>query len=153
MTGPHVDASLRVFFDVDYTLLGQDLTLRPGAADVFARLVGDGHEIYVWSGFGERARDMARVGLAPHVSGYFRKPLSGLYLHHSAWGLSFRPDFVVDDHPGPVAYLGGLVVSAYVDRTTPDDGAMWRVYDAVRAQSTSSQNSTCRSEERAHAWT
>src|SRR5581483_276653 len=111
----------RVFFDVDYTLIGQDLTVRPGAEVLFSRLVDDGQEVYVWSGFGERSRDIARAGLAPYVSGYFRKPLSGLYLHHSAWGLPFRPDFVVDDHPGPVAYLGGVVVSPYVDRRTPDD--------------------------------
>src|SRR5262245_64197341 len=96
--------SLRVFFDVDYTLLGQDQTLRPGADELFRRLIADGHEISIWSGFGERSQDIARCGLDPYVSGYYRKPLSGYHLHHSAWGLPFRPDFVVDDHPGPVAY-------------------------------------------------
>lgn len=126
---------MRVFFDVDYTLLGQDLTVRPGTEDLFSRLVAEDHEIYVWSGFGKRTRDITQAGLDAYVSDYFRKPLSGLYQHHSTWGLPFRPDFVVDDHPGPVAYLGGLQVAPYIDRHTTDDGVMDRVYHAVRAAS------------------
>jgi hypothetical protein len=122
---------MRVFFDVDYTILGQDGSLRPGTRVLFETLIADGHQIYIWSGFGERREDVRRIGLDDLVSGYFQKPLSGYHLGHESWGLPFRPDFVVDDHPGLAVYLPGFVVTAYVDRCTPDDGTMARVYEAL----------------------
>jgi hypothetical protein len=122
---------VRVFFDVDYTILGQDGSVRPGTRVLFEAIVADGHQIYVWSGFGERRADLRRTGLDDLISGYFRKPLSGFHLGHDAWGLPFRPDFVVDDHPGLMVYLPGFVVTAYVDRSTPDDGTMARLHKAL----------------------
>ena len=35
---------MKIFFDVDYTILGLDDTLRPGTLDTFQKLLDDGHE-------------------------------------------------------------------------------------------------------------
>jgi hypothetical protein len=123
---------VRVFFDVDFTILGQDGTLRPGTLELFSTLVDDGHQVYVWSGFGDRSKDVRRLGLDHLVTGYFRKPLSGLADGHEAWELPFRPDFVIDDHPGPVAFIGGYHISAYVDGTSSEDREMVAVYEAIK---------------------
>jgi hypothetical protein len=123
---------MRIFFDVDLTILGQDGTLRPGTRELFVRLVDEGHEVYVWSGFGDRRDDLARHDLDGMVHGYYRKPLTRMYASHEEWGLPFRPDFVVDDHPGPPLYMGGINVEPYVDRTSAStDTEMARVYDAI----------------------
>ena len=43
---------MKIFFDVDYTILGLDDTLRPNTKETFQRLLDDGHEIHIWSGMG-----------------------------------------------------------------------------------------------------
>jgi len=45
---------LKIFFDVDYTILAVDNSLRPGTRDTFEKLISDGHEVYIWSGVGLR---------------------------------------------------------------------------------------------------
>jgi hypothetical protein len=123
---------MRIFFDVDFTILGQDGSLRPGTRELFVRLVDEGHEVYVWSGFGERWDDLRRHGLDGIVHGAFSKPVTGQSAGHEAWGLPFAPDFVVDDHPGLPVFVGGINVTAYVDRlSTSDDTEMERVYEAI----------------------
>jgi len=127
-------ARVRVFFDVDYTILGQDGSLRPGTREVFELLTAAGHEVFIWSGFGNRSREIERLGLGHLVSGYFTKPLVDVHLGHEEWAhpVPFRPDFVVDDHPGPVQYHEGIVVTAYVDsRNHSDDVMMREVYPAI----------------------
>ena len=47
-------ASMNIFFDVDYTILGLDDSLRPGTKETFRKLIDDGHSIYIWSGVGLR---------------------------------------------------------------------------------------------------
>ena len=66
----------RIFFDVDYTLLGVDGSLRPGARDVLARLRDDGYRIYVWSGNGIRWRDIRKHGLESLVEDCLEKPVA-----------------------------------------------------------------------------
>jgi hypothetical protein len=123
---------MRIFFDVDLTIIGQDGSLRPGTRELFARLIDEGHEIYVWSGFGERWEDLRRHDLDGMVHGVFSKPLSRQWAGHEAWGLPFAPDFVVDDHPGLPTYVGGINVTAYVDRRrSSEDTEMDRVYLAI----------------------
>jgi hypothetical protein len=72
----------------------------------------------VWPGFGERSDDLRSHFIDGSVRGYLNKPLSGYYLGHEHWGLPFAPDFVVADHPGPVAYLGAMVVRALTSIAT-----------------------------------
>ena len=45
---------MKIFFDVDYTILGLDDSLRPGTMETLAQLKEEGNEIYIWSGMGER---------------------------------------------------------------------------------------------------
>ncbi|MET0628370.1 MAG: hypothetical protein ABW033_07930 [Acidimicrobiia bacterium] len=123
---------MRIFFDVDLTIIGQDGSLRPGTRQLFLRLVDEGHEVYVWSGFGERWDDLRRHDLHEIVHGVYRKPLTRMYASHEEWGLPFRPDFVVDDHPGPAVYMGGINVEPYIDRhAAATDKEMDRVYEAI----------------------
>src|SRR5262245_42032041 len=125
---------MRIFFDVDLTIIGQDGTLRPGTRELFTRLVDEGHEVYVWSGFGARWEDLRQHALHALVNGAYRKPLTRMYASHEEWGLPFRPDFVVDDHPGLPAYLDGINVEPYIARTEADtDNEMTRVYEAIVA--------------------
>jgi hypothetical protein len=125
---------MRVFFDVDYTILGQDGSLRPGTREVFELLTDSGHEVFIWSGFGDRSREIERHGIGHLVSGYFTKPLTNLHLGPEGWPhpVPFPPDFVVDDHPGLVNYHEGIVVTAYIDdRHDSDDVMMREVYPAI----------------------
>ena len=70
---------MNIFFDVDETILGYDGSLRPLVAEVFGRLIDEGHRIYVWSGV--RTGDTIRTevvepyALEPYVTDCFRKPL------------------------------------------------------------------------------
>ena len=65
---------MKIFFDVDYTILGLDDSLRPGTTETFQKLIDDGHEIYIWSGMGERWEVIEKHGLGPYVSGVYEKP-------------------------------------------------------------------------------
>ena len=47
---------MNIFFDVDYTILGLDNSLRPETKEVFQRLVDEGHLVYIWSGRGSAGR-------------------------------------------------------------------------------------------------
>ncbi len=40
---------MNIFFDMDYTLLAVDGSLRPKVREVLQRLKDDGHQLYVWS--------------------------------------------------------------------------------------------------------
>ena len=45
---------MNIFFDVDYTILSMDGSLRPDTVGVFEQIIKDGHTIYIWSGQGLR---------------------------------------------------------------------------------------------------
>jgi len=122
---------MRIFFDVDDTLITWDVRLRPGVHEVFGRLREDGHDLYLWSGYGPRWEVVRRFDLHEHVIDCFWKPL---YDHHSRLdelGVPFRPDFVVDDHPDIVAAFPGVQIREPrmpLDRDTE----MWRIYEAIQ---------------------
>ena len=65
---------MRIFFDVDYTILGLDDTLRPGTTETFQKILDDGHEIYIWSGMGERWEVIEKHELKRFVSGVYENP-------------------------------------------------------------------------------
>ena len=121
---------MRIFFDVDDTLITWDVRLRPHVHDVFQQLRDDGHDIYLWSGYGPRWEVVRRHGLDAWVEDCFIKPL----YHHGRMleplGIAMEPHFVVDDHPHLVDIFGGCVVETYL-RADPADREMWRVQDAV----------------------
>lgn len=121
---------MNIFFDVDYTILAMDNSLRPGTREVFKKLTDDEHRVFVWSGAGIRRDVVRRHNLEEYVSGVFHKPLEEFDRGLSAFGVTVRPDFVIDDHPEIVIAFGGVVVKPYYFSTYEDDD-METVYSIV----------------------
>ena len=105
---------MHIFFDVDYTILGRDSTLRPGTHEIFTRLRKDGHHVYVWSGEGERWGVVRNHGLEDLVHGVYGKPLHDYEERLAEFGVPVVPDFVIDDYPGIVRAFGGVCITDYV---------------------------------------
>jgi hypothetical protein len=121
---------VNIFFDIDYTILGQDGSLRPGTREVFEQLVGLGHHIYVWSGVGVRWEEVRGAGLEPYVKGVYQKPLSDFNEGLVRFGVPVVPDFVIDDYPRIVEHFGGFCIREYVGRHAPND-EMYAVPDHI----------------------
>lgn len=121
---------LKIFFDVDYTILAVDSSLRPGTRETFQRLVSDGHQVYVWSGVGVRTSELQKHDLIDLVSGVYQKPIQDFVAGLEKLGVPCHPDFVIDDYPEIVDTFGGVVVRPYYFRSTEDD-EMDRVYRIV----------------------
>ena len=121
---------MNIFFDVDYTILAMDGSLRPGTAEVMQQLAAGGHSVFVWSGVGVRGEEVRRHGLQGYVSGVFQKPLQNFESGLATLGIPVRPDFVVDDYPEIVSAFGGVVVRPYYFPVVGDD-EIRRVYEVV----------------------
>ena len=121
---------LNVFFDVDYTLVMWDGSLRNHARHVFEQIREAGHTIYVWSGVGIRRWDMKRHDLDHMVEGYFVKPLWDYKLRLPDFNVTVMPDFVIDDHKGVVDDFGGYHIS---DTATPDARELLEVLRLIEA--------------------
>ncbi len=115
---------LNVFFDVDYTLVMWDGSLRNHARHVFESIREAGHTIYVWSGVGIRRWDMKRHDLDHMVEGYFVKPLWDYKQRLPDFNVTVMPDFVIDDHKGVVDDFGGYHIS---DIAAADDRELLEV--------------------------
>ncbi|MBI4339157.1 MAG: HAD family hydrolase [Chloroflexi bacterium] len=122
--------SLNIFFDMDYTLLGMDGGLRPGAREIMQRLKADGHTLYVWSGTGIRWTEVRQHKLDPYVTDCFVKPLNSFVEARERLDLPVRPDLVIDDYPEVPAALGGIWVRPYLFDNDNDD-EMERVYQMI----------------------
>jgi hypothetical protein len=119
--------SLKIFFDVDYTILAVDGSLRPGTRQTFERLVDDGHKVFIWSGVGLRNSDVERHELQDLVSGIYKKPIYDYVNGLELLKVPHWPDFVIDDYPEVVAAFGGVWVPPYFFKRSPDL-EMERVY-------------------------
>jgi hypothetical protein len=110
--------------------------LRPLVAEVFARLVEEGHSIYVWSGVrtGDiiRTEVVERYGLQPYVTDCFRKPLFDYLEQWRRVGGAIQPEFCVDDYPDIVEAFGGVLIKPYTAAAI--DADMERVYAAIQAE-------------------
>jgi hypothetical protein len=132
---------MNIFFDVDETILGYDGSLRPLVAEVFGRLIDEGHRIYVWSGV--RTGDTIRTevvepyALEPYVTDCFRKPLFDYCEQWLKTGIDVQPDFCVDDYPDIVDAFGGVLIIPY--RYARADADMERVYTAIQTASAQRQ--------------
>jgi hypothetical protein len=125
---------MHIFFDVDYTILGRDFTLRPGTHEVFARLRDDGHDVYVWSGEGERWGVVRKHGLEELVVGVYGKPLLDYENRLEEFGIPVVPDFVIDDYPEIVRAFGGVCITDYVSvHDGHNDVELEVVYEIIRA--------------------
>ena len=121
---------MKIFFDVDYTILGLDDTLRPGTMETLNKLKADGHEIYIWSGMGERWEVVAKFKLTPLVSVVYEKPTHHFHERLAELKVPFEPEFVIDDYPEVVAAFGGVWVPPYFYQRNFDQ-EMDRIYRIV----------------------
>jgi hypothetical protein len=121
---------LKIFFDVDYTILAVDNSLRPGTRDTFEKLISDGHEVYIWSGVGLRNAEIRQHELEELVSGVYRKPIQNFVAGLSEYEVPHWPDFVIDDYPEIVETFGGVVCQPYYFRSASDD-EMERIYGII----------------------
>ena len=121
---------MNIFFDMDYTLLGLDGSLRPNSREVMQRLKDDGHTIYVWSGNGIRWPEVWRFGLETLVTDCFVKPMDNLAEAVEQKRGPIRPDFVIDDYQEVPAALCGVCVSPYTYNNGKDD-EMEHVYRII----------------------
>jgi hypothetical protein len=121
---------MKIFFDVDYTILGLDDTLRPGTLETFQRLKDDGHGLYIWSGMGQRWEVVKKHNLSPLISGVYEKPTHHFHERLSELGVPFEPEFVIDDYPEVVAAFGGVWVPPYFFSRSFDQ-EMDRIYRIV----------------------
>ncbi len=112
---------MKIFFDVDYTILGLDDSLRPGTKENLERLISDGHEIYIWSGMGERWEVVEKHELGPLVSGVYEKPTHHFHERLDELKVPFEPEFVIDDYPEVVGAFGGVWVPPYFFKRNFDE--------------------------------
>ena len=122
---------MKIFFDVDYTILGLDDSIRPGTLETLQQLKDEGHEIFIWSGMGERWEVVNKHNLAPLVSGVYEKPTHHFHERLEELGVPFEPEFVIDDYPEVVAAFGGVWVPPYFFKRNFDN-EMERIYRIVR---------------------
>lgn len=121
---------MNIFFDVDYTILGLDNSLRTGTKETFEKLVGDGHQIYIWSGMGLRWEVVRHHGLEESISDVYAKPTYDYQRRLTELGVLVIPDFVIDDYPEIVAAFGGVWVPPHFYRGNRDD-QMDRIYRII----------------------
>ena len=122
---------MKIFFDVDYTILGLDDSLRPGTMETLTQLKDEGNEIYIWSGMGERWEVVEKHGLKPLISGVYEKPTQHFHERLVELGVPFEPEFVIDDYPEVVSAFGGVWVPPYFFKRSFDQ-EMDRIYRIVR---------------------
>ena len=122
---------LKIFFDVDYTLLSMDGSLRPRTRDTFEKLIADGHRIFIWSGVGLRDDDVKRHDLQDLVSGIYKKPIYDFINGLELLKVPHWPDFVIDDYPEIVDTFGGVLARPYFFRSADDD-EMDHIYDIIK---------------------
>ncbi len=121
---------MKIFFDVDYTILGLDNSLRPETKETFGALKEENHEIYIWAGRGERWEVVNTHELSQWVSGVYEKPTHHFHERLEELNVPFEPDFVIDDYPEVVAAFGGIWVPPYFFKRTVDK-EMERIYRIV----------------------
>ena len=130
---------MNIFFDCDYTILDWNGGLRPGVRELFRRLTGDGHAVYVWSGVGIRWDEVKRHNLDPYVVACFHKPLFNYESRLEGLGITPRPDMVVDDYLDIVRALGGIRVRPYIHEQLADR-EMEKVYQILSSLSMDGHN-------------
>ena len=80
---------------------GLDDSLRPGTMETLQRIKDDGHEIYIWSGMGERWEVVKKHNLEPLINGVYEKPTHHFHERLEELSVPFEPDFFIDA-PSPI---------------------------------------------------
>ena len=107
-----------------------DNSLRPGTREVFEKLIGDGHKLFIWSGVGLRTAEIEKHNLSEFVSDIFVKPIHDFEAGLEKFNVTTRPDFVIDDYPEIVGAFGGVVARPYYFKAF-EDNEMERIYKIV----------------------
>lgn len=123
-------SQLNLFFDVDFTLISSDGSLRPGTRETFQRLTSDGHQIFIWSGVGIRTAEIQRHQLEEFVTDIFVKPQEDFEAGLLTFGVYVRPDFVIDDDARLVMNFGGMLVEPYFF-PAESDAEMEKIYSVI----------------------
>ena len=106
---------MHIFFDVDYTILGRDSTLRPGTHEIFTRLRADGHQRVRVVGRGRTlGRRAQRTAWKTWSTACTASPSTTTRSGSAEFGVPVVPDFVIDDYPGIVRAFGGVCITDYV---------------------------------------
>lgn len=121
---------MNIFFDLDYTIIAYDGSLRPRTRHTFERLAADGHDLYIWSGIGVRTAEVNALGLADLARGVFQKPVDRFEDSLTRYAIPVVPDVVVDDHKEVVIYFGGICVRPYF-WPDPNDKELEKVYQHI----------------------
>jgi hypothetical protein len=121
---------MHIFFDMDYTLVAYDGSLRPMTHEVFDLLNREGHYLYIWSGIGVRTAEVHALGLADFTRGVFQKPVEKFDQGLLQYDIPVAPDVVVDDHKEVVSHFGGIWVRSYF-WPDPGDRELERVYHDI----------------------
>lgn len=124
---------LRVYFDVDDTLLTWSKRLRPFSREVIAALSSAGAEVYLWSGVGVRWEVAYTYDLREHIVDCYVKPLSRHRERLRELGIPYPPDHVVDDDDEIVRVFGGTLVPAPLE-PIEDDRALLGVLEDLRSR-------------------
>ena len=74
-----------------------------------------------------RTAEVQRHGLEHYPVGVFQKPIQDFETGLRTFGVTARPDFVIDDYPEIVGAFGGVVVRPYYFAAADDD-EMEKVY-------------------------
>ncbi|MBM2827136.1 MAG: hypothetical protein HW403_1200 [Dehalococcoidia bacterium] len=121
---------MKIFFDVDFTLVGNEAKLRPGVHELFQQLKDEGHDIYIWSG-GRNTNDAVKeFDLERFVTGHFLKPIG------DDWAILMQrlnipmPDFCIDDNKEIIDIFGGYCIAPFIYKEETDV-RMRGVYDAI----------------------
>lgn len=116
---------MNVFLDVQGTLVSGGIA-RPQAREVFERLAGMGHDVYLWSSAGPGyAKEAASLlGVDDIILGCFSK---------TAPPPPVTVDFAVDDVPGVTGRYGGHTIPPFDGN--PDDRELLKVVEAVASAS------------------
>jgi predicted HAD superfamily phosphohydrolase YqeG len=121
---------VKIFFDVDFTLVGVDAKLRPGVHDLFQRLKDEGHEIYIWSGGRNTTDAVKEFQLESYISGHFLKPVGDdHYVLMDQLNIP-TPDFCIDDNKEIIDVFGGYCIPPYV-YPEETDFRMQKVYEEI----------------------
>jgi hypothetical protein len=114
------DCAVRIFFDVDDTILTWRHRLRPYTREVMAELSACGFEVYLWSGVGRRWEVVEVFDLKPFVRDCFEKPLFRHRERLAELGVPFVPDYVIDDDADIVRAFGGMCIPAPLEPLRDD---------------------------------
>ena len=98
--------------------------------ETLQKIKDDGHEIYIWSGMGERWEVVKKHNLEPLISGVYEKPTHHFHERLEELGVPFEPDFVIDDYPEVVAAFSGVWVPPYFFKRSVDQ-EMDRIYQII----------------------